>query len=602
MPGSMPGRRRLKAALLETVIASEAQQSIASATEESDRFVACAPRNDDAGIAFRSVARVVDAWSNDLTDNIDSYVCGIADAPLLGDTIGRSLDLAAQRWADREALVSPSHDVRWTWTEFAERVDALAAGFLALGLERGARIGVWSLNRPEWTLTQFAAAKAGLILVTINPAYRLSELEFALAKVGCAAIVTATAFKTSNYMEMLNTLLPELAKSQAGRIARGAAAATARGDPDRRADIARHDRVRGRDAHGRRAAPRAACRTRQDAAVRRCRQYPVHQRHHGLAQGRDADASQHPQQRLFRRPRDAPDRAGPHLHSGAALSLLRHGDGQPRLRHARRHHGLSRRRLRSAGDAANHRAGEMHGALRRADDVHRRTRSSGVCALRPEIAAHRHHGRRALPGRGDEARQQRDEHGRSDDRLWHDRNQAGQLPERDRRSAGAARLHRRAHPSACRGQGRRSRGARGAARRTRRTLHPRLQRHAGLLGRGGKDRRRARRQRLDAHRRHRHHRRRRLLQHRRPHQGHGDPRRRKPLSARDRGIPLSPSQDPGRADLWRRRRPLRRGALRLDPHPAGRDAHRRRGPRLLPRPDRPQQDSRVTSNSSTSFR
>ena len=126
----------------------------------------------------------------------------------------------------------------------AERVDALAAGFLALGLERGARIGVWSLNRPEWTLTQFAAAKAGLILVTINPAYRLSELEFALAKVGCAAIVTATAFKTSNYMEMLNTLLPELAKAAAGRSARGAVAAIARGDPGRRPAGTRHDCVR----------------------------------------------------------------------------------------------------------------------------------------------------------------------------------------------------------------------------------------------------------------------------------------------------------------------------------------------------------------------
>jgi fatty-acyl-CoA synthase len=153
-----------------------------------------------------------------LTDTLDSYVCGTANAPLLGDTIGRCLDQAARRWSDREALVSPSHDVRWTWKEFACHVDALAAGFLALGLERGARIGVWSLNRPEWTLTQFAAAKAGLILVTINPAYRLSELEFALAKVGCAAIVTATAFKTSNYMEMLNTLLPELAASPPGEL------------------------------------------------------------------------------------------------------------------------------------------------------------------------------------------------------------------------------------------------------------------------------------------------------------------------------------------------------------------------------------------------
>jgi fatty-acyl-CoA synthase len=153
-----------------------------------------------------------------LANKAGSYVCGIADAPLLGDTIGRSLDNAARRWGNREALVSPSHGVRWTWKEFAERVDALAAGFLALGLERGERIGIWSLNRPEWTLTQFAAAKAGLILVTINPAYRLSELEFALHKVGCAAIVSATAFKTSNYLEMLNTLMPELAGSEPGAL------------------------------------------------------------------------------------------------------------------------------------------------------------------------------------------------------------------------------------------------------------------------------------------------------------------------------------------------------------------------------------------------
>src|SRR6202012_6211769 len=134
------------------------------------------------------------------------------------ETIGRPADSAGGRWGNREALVSPSHDVRWTWKEFAERVDALAAGFLALGLQRGERIGIWSLNRPEWTLTQFAAARAGLILVTINPAYRLSELEFALHKVGCAAIVSATAFKTSNYIGMLNTLLPELATSQPGYL------------------------------------------------------------------------------------------------------------------------------------------------------------------------------------------------------------------------------------------------------------------------------------------------------------------------------------------------------------------------------------------------
>src|ERR1700684_1683471 len=154
----------------------------------------------------------------DLTETADSYVCGVADAPLLGETIGHSLDRAVRRWGKREALVSPSHGVRWSWKQLTERVDALAAGLLALGLERGARIGIWSLNRPEWTLTQFAAAKAGLILVTINPAYRLSELEFAAHKVGCAAIVSATAFKTSNYMEMLNTLMPELASAEPGAL------------------------------------------------------------------------------------------------------------------------------------------------------------------------------------------------------------------------------------------------------------------------------------------------------------------------------------------------------------------------------------------------
>jgi fatty-acyl-CoA synthase len=153
-----------------------------------------------------------------VTHSLDSYVCGTSDAPLLGETIGTALERAVARWGDREALVSPSHNVRWTWREFAARVDDLAAGFLALGLEPGARIGIWSLNRPEWTLTQFAAARAGLILVTINPAYRLSELEFALGKVGCSALVTATEFKTSKYMEMLNTLLPELARAEPGNL------------------------------------------------------------------------------------------------------------------------------------------------------------------------------------------------------------------------------------------------------------------------------------------------------------------------------------------------------------------------------------------------
>ena len=100
--------------------------------------------------------------------------------------------------------------IRWSYRELAERVDAFAAGLMALGLQPGDRIGIWSPNNAEWVITQFATAKAGLILVNINPAYRLSELEYALNKVGCRALITATAFKTSDYVGMVNTLAPEL--------------------------------------------------------------------------------------------------------------------------------------------------------------------------------------------------------------------------------------------------------------------------------------------------------------------------------------------------------------------------------------------------------
>ena len=147
-----------------------------------------------------------------------SYVNGAAGEPLLGLTIGQALDAAAAAWPDSDALVSRAQGIAWTWRAFKERVEGLAAGFLALGLQRGERIGIWSLNRAEWALTQFAAAKAGLILVTINPAFRLTELEFALNKVGCAALVTATAFKTSDYMGMLTALAPEMAACAPGAL------------------------------------------------------------------------------------------------------------------------------------------------------------------------------------------------------------------------------------------------------------------------------------------------------------------------------------------------------------------------------------------------
>jgi len=130
---------------------------------------------------------------------------------LLEVTIGQALDRAAERWGERDALVSAAQGIRWSWRELAQRADAMAAGLLALGLEPGDRIGIWSPNCAEWALGQFAAAKIGLILTTINPAYRTTELEFTVNKVGMRALISAETFKTGDYVAMLETAhLPRL--------------------------------------------------------------------------------------------------------------------------------------------------------------------------------------------------------------------------------------------------------------------------------------------------------------------------------------------------------------------------------------------------------
>jgi fatty-acyl-CoA synthase len=139
-----------------------------------------------------------------------SYVHGASAKPLIGETIGVNFDRTAERFADRDALIFRYQDIRWTWRELKERVDAFAAGLMVLGLPRGERIGIWSPNNAEWVVAQFATAKAGLILVNINPAYRTTELEYALNKAGCAALITAARFKSSDYLAMLAELAPEL--------------------------------------------------------------------------------------------------------------------------------------------------------------------------------------------------------------------------------------------------------------------------------------------------------------------------------------------------------------------------------------------------------
>src|SRR6201989_2038803 len=140
----------------------------------------------------------------------ESYVHGNSGPPSIGKTIGALLDEMSAVNGSREALVVAHQNIRWTYAELKSRSDAFASGLLALGLEPGDRVGIWAPNCAEWTVAQFATAKAGLILVNINPAYRLSELEHVLRAVGCRALITAARFKTRDYIAMIRELVPEL--------------------------------------------------------------------------------------------------------------------------------------------------------------------------------------------------------------------------------------------------------------------------------------------------------------------------------------------------------------------------------------------------------
>jgi fatty-acyl-CoA synthase len=139
-----------------------------------------------------------------------SYVHGASATPLLGQTIGENLDRAVERWGDREALVSCHQDVRYTYAELGQAVDRLARMLLAEGVRPGDRLGIWSPNRAEWVLVQYATAKAGIVLVNINPAYRTSELEYVLRQSGCRWLIAAPAFKTSDYAAMIESVRGDL--------------------------------------------------------------------------------------------------------------------------------------------------------------------------------------------------------------------------------------------------------------------------------------------------------------------------------------------------------------------------------------------------------
>jgi fatty-acyl-CoA synthase len=151
-----------------------------------------------------------------------SYVAGTSEQPLLYRSVGGVLSDAAAKWPDTPALIVRHQSVRWSYRELDRQVSEVARGLVALGLQPGDRVGIWSPNNAQWVLTQFATARAGLILVNINPAYRASELAYVLRKVGCRALILAPAHKSSDYVAILRELIPELTQARGPRLRCGA--------------------------------------------------------------------------------------------------------------------------------------------------------------------------------------------------------------------------------------------------------------------------------------------------------------------------------------------------------------------------------------------
>ncbi|MGM0521312.1 MAG: AMP-binding protein, partial [Pseudomonadota bacterium] len=149
---------------------------------------------------------------------LPSYTSSTADKPLLGMTIGDKFDEIVAQYPDNDALIVLHQDIHWNYRQLQEEVNRVARGLLALGVQAGDRVAIWAPNCSEWTLTQFATAKIGAILVNINPAYRTHELEYALNQSGARFLITADSFKSSDYRGMLVELAPELKASAEGKL------------------------------------------------------------------------------------------------------------------------------------------------------------------------------------------------------------------------------------------------------------------------------------------------------------------------------------------------------------------------------------------------
>jgi acyl-CoA synthetase (AMP-forming)/AMP-acid ligase II len=199
---------------------------------------------------------------------VKSYDAGPTDTPILEQTIGENFEQTVRGNPAAEALVDVASDRRWTYGELNADVDLIARGLMALGIEPGERVGIWAPNCAEWTIVQYATAKIGAILVNVNPAYRTHELAYVLNQSAVRTLISATAFKTSDYVGMVEE--GELAKH-----------------------LRRRDRDRAADPH-------------VVTGQQRAHQHPVHLGHHGFPEGRHAVTPEHPQQRVLRHRADQP--------------------------------------------------------------------------------------------------------------------------------------------------------------------------------------------------------------------------------------------------------------------------------------------------------
>ncbi len=306
------------------------------------------------------------------------------------------------QWGGADAIVSVHQNIRWSWASLAARADAMAAGLLALGLDVGDRIGIWSPNCAEWVLTQFAAAKAGHDPGDGQPGLsalraRIHAEQGRRESAGLRRVLQDQRLRGDGRGAGAGAArrLPGRAGGGAashlegrdqdrrrGQARAGSTSTTSRASPSRRTTGARRDRGRCSSAtdpiniqftSGTTGLPKGATLTHRNILNNG---YFV-----GIAQRLTAER--------------------PHLRAGAALPLLRHGDGLPRRGHARRGDGLPGPDLRAGGDAGGGGSRALHRALRRAHHVHRRARLAAVRRPRSVLAAHRDHGRRAVPGGGD---------------------------------------------------------------------------------------------------------------------------------------------------------------------------------------------------------